>query len=463
MYSGLAEWRPQPLSGRALARINTIASVAGQRFADALLQPMTLLAVVVWLFSGSWVDIAIVTVVASAASALGSTVMPYALRYVEDIRLVVLGANVVRAAAATLIVILGWRILTFTSTDFVSLLIVAILFLEIGSAVNVTTNPRSIIANVGQPTSMRARQIAGATAGLIGGIVAWRTLGAGDLNFPRAVGWLLALGGMASIAAVWFQITAPIRQDALHHKPELVRLQDMRAVVSTGNMRRYLFFRLVFGFADLADPFLIIYGMIEMQLGLEYVGLIILTLAVAQIVGGVVWTTVRQARGSRRSMQFAAMLRFIGIILVVGTPMIARSGAWQDHLGDSSLGSWLFVVAFAFIGLGQSTYLRNEQAYAKRVAGDERLYPAALLLTNTSLIVTAFAALIGAWVIDVFSLETALVSASALAFLALIISGVLVGPRTLRRRSLSPTLRGPRKPVRGRKSRRFRARRPRSR
>lgn len=461
MYPGLAEWRPKPLSGRDIARIHSIASIAGQRLADSLLQPMTLLAAVVWLFNGSWVDIAIVTVVASAASALGSTVMPYALRYVEDIRLVILGANVVRAGAATLIVILGWRIVTYSSSDFVSLLIIAVLFLEIGAAVNITTNARSPIANLDQPTSRRARQIAGATAGLIGGLVAWRALSTGDEGFPQSIGWLLALGGMASIATVWFQITAPVRSNSLHRKPDIVRFDQIRALLSTGNMRRFLIFRLAFGLADLADPFLIVYGMIEMRLGLAYIGLIVLVLALSQITGGIVWTTIRQARGSRRSMQLAAMLRFAGLILAAGVPMIARSDAWQRHLESGNTGSWLFVLAFAFIGLGQSTYLRNEQAYARRVAVDERLFPAALMLTNGSLLITAIAALIGVWIISAFSLETALVTASVVAFIALLISGVLVGPRTLRRRTLSPTLRGPRKPVRVRKPGRSRPRRPR--
>lgn len=462
MISGLAEWRPYPLSGRDIARIHSITSIAAQRLADALLQPMTLLAAVVWLFNGSWVDIAILTVVASASSALGSTVMPYALRYVEDIRLVILGANVVRAGAAALIVVLGWRIVAFRSADFVSLLIIGILFLEIGSAVNISTNPRSTIANIDQPTSMRARQVAGAMAGLIGGLAAWRALGTGDPGFPRSIGWLLALGGMASIVAVWFQITAPIRRNTLRHKPELVRIEHLRSLLATGNMRRFLIFRLLFGLADLADPFLIVYGMIEMRLGLVYVGLIILVLALSQIIGGITWTVVREARGSRRSMQLAAMLRFTGLILAAGVPMIARSEAWQHRFDSGDLGSWLFVLAFFFIGLGQSTYLRNEQAYARRIAVDERLYPAALMLTNASLLITAIAALIGVWIIEASSLEMALVSASVLAFIALLASGVLVGPRTLRRRKLSPGLRGPRKPIRVRKPRRPRTRRPRT-
>lgn len=455
MISGLVDWRPQPLTGKDIARIHSIAAVALQRLADALLQPITMLAAIIWLLNGSFADIAIITVVASASMALGSIVMPYALSLVEDVRLVILGANVVRAASASLIAILGWRAATLDRSDFVSLLIISVLFYEIGSAVNVTTNPRSTIANVDQPTSIRTRQIAGAAAGILGGLIAWRTFSNTDLLFPRSAGWLLALGGIASVAAVWFQITAPIRQHVLRHKPSLVSSHEVRALLDTGNVRRFLFFRLLFGFADLADPFLIVYGIMAMGLNLSYVGAIILVLALSQVAGGIIWTVFKQARGSRRSMQIAAMLRLAGITLAIGMPIVTSSSAYADQFSSRAPGSWMFVLAFALLGLGQSTYLRNEQAYAKRISQDESLYPAAIMLTNFTLLLTSSAALIGVWIISAWSLETAMVTAALVSFIALLASGVLVGPRTLRRRALSPTLRGPRKPLRVRKSRRF--------
>ena len=243
MISGLADWRPQPLSGQDIARIHSIAAVALQRLSDSLLQPITMLAAVVWLLNGSFADIAIITVVASASMALGSIVMPYALTLVEDVRLVILGANVVRAAAASLIAILGWRAASIDRSDFVSLLIISVLFYEIGSSVNVTTNPRSTIANLDQPTSIRTRQIAGATAGILGGLIAWRTFSNADLQFPTSAGWLLALGGIASVAAVWFQITAPVRRDVLRHKPSLVNVHEIQdSCKITGHKNIYSYY-----------------------------------------------------------------------------------------------------------------------------------------------------------------------------------------------------------------------------
>lgn len=458
MSSGLVRWRAQPLTGKQIAQIHSVLGVAMQRLADALLQPMTLLAAVVWLLDGSFGDIAVITVVASASLALGSIVMPYVLSLVEDVRLVILGASMVRAAAAALIGILGWRVSGLSPENFVSLLIVSILFYQIGSAVNVTTNPRSTIVNVDQPTTVRARQAAGALAGMLGGFVAWRTLANDALPFPRSAGLLLALAGIASLAAIWFQITAPVRRGTFGHKPSLVGREEVQALLQSGTMRRFLIFRMLFGFAELADPFLIIYGIAQMGLGLRYIGATILALALAQVAGGVVWTVFRRAQGSRRSLQIAAMLRLAGIAAATGIPLIANSAAYADRFESPTLASWAFLTAFFLLGLGQSTYLRNEQAYAMRISGDESLYPAAIMLTNFSLIITSVAALVGAWIIAVYSLEAALVAAAILSFLALLSSGLLVGRKTLRRRTLSPGLRGPRKPVRVRKRRRFRRR-----
>lgn len=456
MIFRLADWRPEPLTGRQLARLHSLLSVGLQRLADALLQPMSLLAATVWLLNGSVVDIAIIAVVASASMALGSIIMPYVLSLVEDVRLVILGASMVRAAAAACIAALGWQAPSLEKGDFVSLLVVSMLMYQIGSAVNITTNPRSTSVNLEQPTSLRARQSAGALAGVVGGLVAWRTLANDALSFPGSAGWLLALGGSASVAAIWFQITQPVRRDAFRYRPSLVRLGEVQAVLKIANMRRFLTFRLLLGFTEIADPFLIVYGVMHMGLQLAYVGAIMFILALSQVVGGVVWTVFRQARGSRRSLQVAAMLRLAGISLAVGVPQIANSSAYADRFDTQAVGAWAFVAAFALLGVGQSTYLRNEQAYAMRITAGQTLYPASITLINASLVMTSTAALVGAWIIHVYSLETAIVISAIISFLALLASGLLVGPRTHRRRSLKPSLRGSRKPVRVRKRKRLR-------
>jgi hypothetical protein len=441
-------------TGEELARLHSIAHVALQRLADALLQPMTLLAAVVWLLNGSFEDVAIITVVASASYALGSVVMPFALARVEDIRLVLLGAASVRAAAAGIIAMIGWQASRFSPGGFVSLLVIAILFYQVSSAINVSRNPRSTIADEDQPTSPRARQVIGASAAIIGGLTAWQALGNDRLTFPTSAGWVIALGGIAALASLWFQVTAPIRRIDLLNKPPVAERLDVIRVLRSPNIRRYLWVRLLFGLATLADPFLIIFGLMYMNLDIEYVGAIMLTIVLSQVTGGVIWTFFREFRGTRLSIQMAALLRLFGIALALGVPFIADSDWYNERFDSPAAGSWAFVTVFFLLGIAQSTYIRNEQPYALRQMRDISLYPATTLLLNLTLVITAFAALVGAWIIRIWSIDALLVIAAALAFVSLMSTALLQGRRKLKRRFLEPELRGARKPVRRRPRRR---------
>lgn len=462
MIRGLPDRMMSAPTREQTAKVHSILIVALQRLADILLQPMTLLAAIIWLLNGSYTDIALIAVVASASLALGSVVMPFILSQVQDIRVVLLGANMVRAAAAALIAIAGWRATSLQPGDLVALLIIAVIIYQVGSAVDIGSNPRAARAVTHEPATSFAWQAIGALAGILGGLVAFRTLSNDGLPFPGAFGWLLVLGGIASVAAVWFQMTRPARRrDLVSTQHPLVSREDVRTLLDVSAMRRFLTFRLILGFAALADPFLIVWGINEMSLGPKYIGAIVLAMALAQAGGGVIWTAFRRARGSQLSLQIATILRLWAIVLAITVPFMARSDWYSNTFDSPAGGSWAFVFVFVLIGLAQSTYLRNEQLYAIRIAGDDALRSAALLLTNLTLVVTAVSALIGAWIIRGSSMETALIVAAALSFIALIASGVLAGRRR-RYHRLQPELRGPRKPIRKRRRRRLIGRRRRT-
>src|SRR5699024_5988780 len=101
------------------------------------------------------------------------------------------------------IAMIGWQANRLSPGNFVSLLVIAILFYQVSSAINVSRNPRSTIADEDQPTAPFSRQSIGATAALIGGFTAWRALDNDSLRFPSSAGWVIALGGIAALAAIW--------------------------------------------------------------------------------------------------------------------------------------------------------------------------------------------------------------------------------------------------------------------
>lgn len=436
-----------------LARIHSWTQVSLQRIVDAILQPFTFLAAVVWLFGGSYADVAVIAVAAAMSYALGSAIMPFALAKVDDIRLVLLGASVVRAFASAIIAVIGWQASSMDDDYVVLWLVIALLFYQVSSAANVSRNPRSFIANQDQPTSARSRQVVGAIAGTLGGIIAWRTLGNRDLSFEQAAGMLLFLAGSASLGSVWFQITAPVRYRDLHQKLPIPAWTDIERVLRTPEIRRYLGVRLLFGFATLADPFLIIYGITYLRLNLWYLGAVMLAVVFAQLVGGLIWTFFGEMSGSRKAIQLAAVLRFAALTLAVAVPFIGTSSWYRSAFDGPGVASWLYVVVFFLVGLSQNTFSRNEQHYAMNRLRDGQLFPAMDMVLNLALVFTALTPILGVLLIEATSLRVAIAITAGIAFLAFLCTAFLVARKRLPRRHLKPGLRGPLKPIRDRSPR----------
>lgn len=436
-----------------LARLHSWTQVSLQRLVDAILQPFTFLSAVVWLFGGTYTDVAVIAMAAAMSYALGSVIMPFALAKVDDIRLVLLGASMVRALASAIIAIVGWRAQSL-GDDFVVLwLVIALLFYQVSSVANVSRNPRSFIANQDQPTSARSRQVIGALAGGLGGVVAWRALGNNEISFDQAAGLLLFLAGAASLGSVWFQITAPVRYRDLHQKLPIPEWMDIQRVLQTPEIRRYLGLRLIFGLATLADPFLIIYGISELRLNLWYLGAGMLAVVFAQLIGGAIWTFFGDMPGSRKAIQLAAILRFAALTLAVSVPFIGTSNWYQSTFESNTFASWLYVGVFFFIGLSQNTFSRNEQHYAMNRLRDGALFPAMDMVLNLALIITAVTPMLGVLLIEATSLRMTIGVAAAVAFVAFLCTAFLVARKRLPRRHLKPSLRGPVKPMRQKSAR----------
>lgn len=436
-----------------LARIHSWTQVSLQRIVDAILQPFTFLSAVVWLFGGTYADVAVIAMAAAMSYAVGSVIMPFALAKVDDIRLVLLGASIVRAFASAIIAIVGWRADALADDYVVLWLVIALLFYQVSSAANVSRNPRSFIANQDQPTSARSRQVIGAIAGGLGGIVAWRALGNTDIGFEESAGLLLFLAGAASLGSVWFQITAPVRYRDLHQKLPIPAWEDIQRVLQTSEIRRYLGLRIVFGLATLADPFLIIFGLSELRLNLWYLGAGMLAVVFAQLVGGAIWTFFGEMPGSRKAIQFAAILRFAALTLAVSVPFIGTSNWYQSTFETNAVASWLFIGVFFLIGLSQNTFSRNEQHYAMNRLRDGALFPAMDMVLNIALIITALTPILGVLLIEATSLRMAIAIAAGIAFIAFLSTAFLVARKRLPRRHLKPGLRGPVKPMSNRSQR----------
>ena len=452
--SGVQEELIRAPTAAELAKVHSWTQVSLQRLVDAIWQPATFLAAVIWLYGGTFMDVAVVAMAAAMSYALGSIVMPFALARVDDIRLVLLGAGSVRAAASGIVALIGWRSERFSNDTMVTWIVIGMLFYQVSSAANVHRNPRSFIANQDQPTSARSRQVVGAVAGVIGGLVAWRALGNSALSFQSSAGMLLFLGGFAGLGAVWFQVTAPVRYQDLHQRLPVPPWSDIERVLQHPEFRRYLGVRTLIGMAALVDPFLIIFGMQRMQFGLWYVGAAVATVVLAQVIGGALWTFFGELTGSRKSIQMAALLRFAALTLAVAVPFMATSDWYASTFESRTFANWCFVGVFFLLGLAQNTITRNEQHYAMQRLRDGKLFTAADMVLNIVVVVTSLSMLVGVLLINATSMQTTVAIAAGVAFVAFVSTGFLASRRKRQaRRRLVPDLRAEVHPVANRAER----------
>lgn len=437
----------QATSGEAQARAHGMINVGLERVADVALQPTTILAVTIWLMRGSWMMIAVVVAIAGAAPALSSIVMPYALQRVTDTRLFLLVISLIHAITAILITLLGWQAASFTTRQFVWLLMVWAGLYFLSGAANMLRNPRSTIANIDQTSEPLTRQFVGAIGAFIAAFAVWRTLGDRGLGFPQSIGWLFVLGGIATIASVWYQVTAPIRPRDMQQKPLVATRQDVVQTLMTPLLRRLLLVRLLLGMATVADSFILIYGLQRLGLQLPMVGMVVVAIVLAQLICGVTWTLFTEYRGRAWSIQFAALLRVTGLTLAAATPYFATTDWFASLPASSTFASVLFMVVFFMLAMSNTTLLRNEQVAGIRRLDDYHLYPASNLLIQVVTFVTALTPLLGAALLNWIRFETLMGMAALLALLGLIATGWLSPRKRLPRRLLRPTPRGGRSVV----------------
>lgn len=414
-----------------------------QSLADALLQPAVLLAAVVWMLGGSTTDVAMLAVAASLPWALSAVIMPVVLTMAESLSAVTVVSGIARAAAAALVAFIGWRVTAIGANTFVGLLVLAYLAYQVASAINAQAAHALVTGDRQPPMSRRGltdRRLGGALAAGLAALVAWRVFAAEDISLPRAAGWILMLAGLAVVAATWFQLTLPGLPRLQRSLPAPFVEGTFVSTLRSIPMRRFLTFRFLLGVSTLADPFIIVYALSEMRLDMRYLGGSVLAYALALIVGEIAWSALMGAKHARRPLQVAALLRLAALPLALVLPGIAASTAYQERFDSLAAVSWAFVAVFALLGLSRSAHDQAEQHYLADITTDPPHQRAAIMITNVLLVLTGVAALVGAALVNRYSLATALVVAATAAFLALLASGFLIegNPRVLYRSALRP-------------------------
>lgn len=419
-----------------LAPYNSVANALLQSMADTALNPVIVLAAIAFLLGGANRQIAAFTVIAVAAWTLTPLVLMAIRPVIGRPYPLIFGTAAIRLGAIATIGWTGLHIDEWSASTILSTLVGAYLVYQVASSIT-SQSSTGLLASAFRGTSgnnqIRWRSIAALAASLAVGWIAWSILESGQ-PLQDSIGNLLILSTLAVAGATWFLLSIPAGQVSTQSPRPRRQISALRTSLSTSAFRRFASFKLLLAMAAAMDPFLIVYGFLELNLEVRYIGWALLAWAGGQVVGNAVWPRWIARTGPRIPFQIAAALRLLLLLLIVSLPSLAASDLYLDRFDGPEPAMRFFASAFALLGLAASTGNTANQRYlmdiSPRGEASETVFAANLVAA-----IGAFFPLVAAWSIDRYEMDWAFWGAIALAVLALIASGLLPNSRTRVRRS----------------------------
>jgi hypothetical protein len=419
-----------------LAPYNSVANALLQSMADTALNPAIVLASIAFLLGGTNRQIAAFMVIAVGSWTLAPLVLMVIRSIVGRPYPLIFAAAAIRLGAIATIGWAGLQIDDWSTSRTISTLVGAYLVYQVASSITSQASV-GLLASALRGTSgkiqLRWRAMIALGASLVVGWIAWSILDSGQA-FQDSVGNLLILSTLAVAGATWFLLSIPAGQ-ASTPAPRPRRLWGtLGSSFSTPAFRRYVSFKLLLAMVAAMDPFLIVYGFLELNLELRYVGWALLAWTTGQVVGNLLWPKWVARTGPRIPFQIATTLRLLLLLLVVSLPSLATSDLYLDRFDGPEPAMRFFASSFALLGLAASTGNTANQRYLMDVSprGESS---GTVFAANLVAAIGAFFPLVAAWSIDRYDLDWAFWGAIGLAVLTLIASGLLPNSRVRVRRA----------------------------
>lgn len=414
----------------AFTPINALLSATLQSIADVILHPTILLAAVAFLLGGSPYQVAAFAAIAFAAWTMTSLLSP-ALLAVSRPYVLVLAAGAVRLLAVIWLAFTAFRSPGRDPADTIRWLIVAFAVYQAASAI---AGLASVGTLVGLPSTPRRtavfprRAAIGTCAAVLGGAVVW-SVNRSVTAVQDGLGMLFVFAAICVAAATWFLVAIPPgRPKRLRHDETAPVSRSPLRPFATGAFRRFLLYRIATGLVAAADPFIIVLGLREAGLGIRHIGLALVACALGHLAGQLWWPGWTARRSPRTPLQVAALLRVLALVIAIGVPALVTSASWTDRFSDASVTRLLFLIPFALLGLAVSVQSMANQRYLIDIFAPATLRPA---ITATNLVhgVLALSPILAAYLVQRTSLDQMLWMATATAFVALLLSGLLADSR----------------------------------
>jgi hypothetical protein len=408
-----------------------VASEAAGAAAEAMLLPSLVLAFFVAELTPSYTTIGLVPAIAVAfwtMARIPATLLTSARRRKQPWAF---GAAVARAGAILILAIVALRTdpasLAVSARPLLGTLFLCLIVYALASGFGSVPHLallRGAMGNESWDSFLTRRALWSALLSLLGALVATRLLGANAAPFPNSYGRLFLAAAVILIAVAVF--TVAMREPAggaLFAEPA-VAPRAWRQPLSDRRFRRLLLFRGLLAATAAIDPFLFLYAVTRLGAPLTAIGSYALLAVLGWVVTTPLWFWLDRRSGPRGVLQGAAVVRLIAPALALALPQLAATDPLRDRIGDATLLTGVYGLAFFALGAALAALSRGAYSYLAAVSTRQHLRPA-IALSNVVLAVIAFAPVAGGAVIERFGYEALFGVAAALGLVAVFVGGLL--------------------------------------
>lgn len=402
---------------------HTLLAATMQGVAAALFHPLIIVAFLISELSSAPRDVALVSVIAGTTWYVPSLLNTWLAAYYHRVFPVALAAAFVRVTAASLMaaVVFGS---SASDRTLARLVLLALVAYHLASAAFLPAANDLIARAI--PAEHHARLyrarwfVGGVSAMLAGGVVA-AALSTEALALREAFGALFLTATFAAAAESWFilRLREPGPARLSEERAGAIAGSRIRQALAVRNFRRLTLFRVALALAAIGDPFLIVYGMSEIEPGRAALGVYVALFAFGALLGGAMGLDLSNLGAVRPVFQLAALLRF-------ATPLLALLFSFLGAAGvvATSVAAWLFGSVFLLLGLeiAITTATTQPAVFAVAPVGTRG---AAITILNLALGLCALAPLLGSRLVERQGIAALLVVAAGISFVTIMLSGVL--------------------------------------
>jgi hypothetical protein len=291
------------------------------------------------------------------------------------------------------------------------------------------------------------RNVWGSALAFLAGLLVARALSSPHGALRSAYGTIF-LASFAALALASYA-SARVSDPPLRQRPHGQTIEpiqhwiaDLPTVLRQSAFRRFLSYRTLVTLASLADPFLLIYAQLVLGAPARFVGLALMIMATFRFVSSPLWGWIVGRWGNRLALQLIALLRALMPLLALALPPLLSWTVITDRLpaSDPPALLLLYSLIFALYGAVLSGQGLTNLTYPLEIA-EPTTRPAFIGLSNTAIALVSLTPPLGGVLLDHFGFVVLFLVTLALAFAAVLTSGMLPDVRRTQQVRASSRLR----------------------